>query len=100
MREHTGISIAIALVCVAFLATLPAALTVAIWLGFSLYAAIKAIGSAPDAPNATAIVIMVGGLVTVLAVGLGATIYLLGRSMTPKRRRRDQADELPFAELS
>jgi 4-amino-4-deoxy-L-arabinose transferase-like glycosyltransferase len=98
VREHTGISVVIAGVAVAFMATLPWALAVAIWVAFSTYAAVKAIGSGSDAPNAVAIMVTVLGVVSLFVTALGATISVLGRSMTPARRRRRKDADL-FSEL-
>jgi hypothetical protein len=98
VREHTGISVVIAGIAVAFLVTLPWALAAAIWVAFSIYAAIKVIGSGSDSPNAVAILVTVVGVVTVFVAALGVTISVLGRSMTPARRRR-RRDGDPFSEL-
>ena len=45
-------------------------------------------GSAPDHPNAVAVVLSIVGIVTVSTLAIAAAIALLGRAMTPKRRRR------------
>jgi hypothetical protein len=87
MHEHRGLSISIAMASLGFFASLAAMLVVLIWIALSVYALVKMIGSAPDSANPTAVlvtvVLLVGTLVTLLAAG----IALLGRSMTPRKRK-------------
>ena len=97
MREHTGIAIAVAGVVTTVLTVFAWLLVVLMWTALTIYALVKAIGSAPDAASPTAVLLIVVGLVTALALLLTVPIALVGRSMTPrKRRRKDKdADDLP-----
>jgi len=88
MRENRGISTAIAVVTLLFLAAMPFLMPTAIWIVLSVYAIVKGAGSAPDHPNAVAVVLSIVGIVTVSTLAIAAAIALLGRAMTPKRRRR------------
>jgi len=98
IREHTGIGVAIAGVIVAFMTSCAAVLAFLIWLTLTIYALVKWIGSASEAPSATTIALLLVSLVTLLGVALAATIALVGRSMTPKRRkRRDRRADLDAA---
>jgi hypothetical protein len=92
VREHTGTGVAIAGVIVVFMTSFAAVLAVLVWLALTIYALVKWIGSAPDAPSATTIVLLLISLVTLLAVALAGTITLVGRSMTPRRRRARDRD--------
>jgi hypothetical protein len=87
MHEHRGLSIAIALASFGFFASLAFVLVVAIWITFSVYALVKMIGSAPDAANPAAVLVMLVLLVSALVAALGGGIALLGRSMTPRKRK-------------
>lgn len=93
MREHAGASLAVAGVTVIALATLGAVLVPLLWIALSIYALVKAIGSAPDSPNAFVILLIVVGLVTALTAGIAASIGLVGGSMTPKSRKRRDREE-------
>jgi hypothetical protein len=96
MREHRGIAVAVAVVSVAFLATMGPVILILGWTGFSVYALVKWIGSAPDAANPAVVILLFVGIVTVLTTLLGVTIGLAGRAMTPRKRRRDPlAGEAP-----
>lgn len=88
MREHTGIALAIAGAVVTFMTMLAAVLVVLLWTALTVYAIVKAIGSAPDSASATTVLLIVVGLVTTLTLTLAGAIALVGRSMTPRRRRR------------
>jgi hypothetical protein len=92
MREHTGIALAIAGAVVGFFTTLAAALVVLLWTALSIYAIVKWIGSAPDEPSATTLLLVVVGLVTGLTLVLAGTIAFIGRPMTPRRRKSGERD--------
>ena len=94
MREHTGIAIAVAAVLTTALTMLAWVLVVVTWTALTVYALVKWIGSAPDRASATTVLLIVVGLVTALALLLTVPIALLGRSMTPRRRKRGDADAL------
>lgn len=89
MREHSGVAIAVAGVVTTVLTVLAALLVVLMWIALTIYALVKWIGSAPEAASPTTVLVIVVGLVTALALLLMAPIVLLGRSMTPRRRKPD-----------
>lgn len=89
MHEQRFAAIAVALAATGFLVAMGAAVVILGWLGVSVYAIIKLVGSAPEEPNAVAVVLLFVGIVTVLTALLGGAIALVGRSMTPKRRSSD-----------
>jgi hypothetical protein len=59
---------------------------VLVWIGLSIYAFLEMIGDGRPSPTAALliVVLLVGGLVTLAAIGIG----LVGRSLTPKKRDR------------
>jgi hypothetical protein len=83
-----GISLAIAGVSVTFPVLLPWLLVVGIYLFLTIYALVKAFGSAPEEPNAIVVVLGIVGLVTGLLLVFAAGVGLLGRAADPKKRRR------------
>jgi hypothetical protein len=83
-----GVSLAIAGVSVTFPVLLPWLLVIGIYVFLTIYALVKAIGSAPDEPDATVVVIGIVGLVTGLLLVFAAGVSLLGRAANPKKRRR------------
>ena len=87
MREHRGPSIVLALASLGFFATLAFVLTVAIWLTLSVYALVKMIGSAPDSADPAVVLVSVVLLVGALATAFAGALALVGRPMSPRRRR-------------
>lgn len=94
MNDRRGAAIGVAILIVAFLSILGALLVVLGWIGMSIYAAVKAIGSAPDSANPTVVVLLFAGLITVFTVLLAVAIALVGRAMTPRKRKRREAEQL------
>jgi hypothetical protein len=92
VRENTGISIAIAVVATLLLAALPFLIPTTIWIALSIYAIVKGAGSAPEHPDPAAVVLTIVGIVTFFTLAIAATISILGRAITPKRRRRGRDD--------
>jgi hypothetical protein len=93
MRENTGPALGIgALAPIWFTIFGPVLLTL-LWLSLTVYAIVKAIGSAPDEPSATTIVLIVVSLVTAMVALFAGLVALIGRSMKRKRhdRRADRA---------
>jgi hypothetical protein len=86
MREHTGLSLGIAAAIVAFFMVLPALLVVTIYSFITVYAIVKAIGSAPTSPSAITVLLGVIGLVTTFSLLLAGLVTFAGRSMNPKKR--------------
>ncbi len=66
------------------------------WTGFSIYAMVKWIGSAPDEANPVVIVLLFVGVVSLIVTAFLAGLALVGRSMTPRKRDRDRD---PTAEI-
>jgi hypothetical protein len=85
-REGTGTSVFVALGSLATFALLAWVIAVLVWIALSIYAFVEMIGDGRPSPTAVLliVVLLVGGLVTLAAVGIG----LIGRSLTPKKRGR------------
>ena len=83
-----GVSLAIAGVSVTFHVLLAWLLVGGIYVFLTIYALVKAFGSAPDEPNATVVVLGIVGVVTGLLLLFAAAVGLLGRAANPKKRRR------------
>ena len=98
MHEHRARSIVIAAACVTFLATLPFTLPAAIYLVLSVYALVKGIGSGTNAPSAVTIFVAIVLLVSAFVAMLAGAIVLIGRPMTPRRRRVTDLDAGPELE--
>ena len=90
MREQSGVAIGIAGTLTTYLTIFAWLLVPLVWLSLTIYALVKWIGSAPDAASPTVILLIVLGLVTTLTLIMAALVALVGRSMTPKRRRRNE----------
>jgi len=82
-----GVSLAIAGVSVTFHVVLAWLLVGGIYVFLTIYALVKAFGSAPDEPNATVVVLGIVGLVTGLLLLFAGGVSLLGRAANPKKRR-------------
>jgi hypothetical protein len=100
MREGTGASSFIAGAIVAFGMFLGAVLVVTIYTAITVYAIVKWIGSASDPANPVVIL-----LIVVLSTGtfvtlLGLAINFVGRSMTPRRRRRAKPESFDLGPSS
>lgn len=91
MREHRGLSIVLALASLGFFTTLAFAMTGAIWVTLSVYALVKMIGSAPDPADPVVVLISIVLLVGAFATAFAGAIALVGRPMTPRRRRDREA---------
>ena len=88
MHEHRGAAAAVALTALIFLMTLGAVVVILGWLGLTVYAVVAAVrGSAHPSPLVVSMffVLLVGTLVTAFA----GSLSLVGRSMSPRKRRRD-----------
>lgn len=86
MREHTGISLGIAGILVTFFVILPVLIVVTVYSFLTVYAIVKAIGSAPDSASPLTVLLGVVLIVTLFMTVLGAGIALVGRSFDPKDR--------------
>jgi hypothetical protein len=81
-----AIGLGIAGVIVTFFALMPFVILVALYLFLTIYAIIRAIGPGAG-ENAVTIVVGFALITSTFATLLGVAIHLLGRSLTPKRRR-------------
>jgi hypothetical protein len=81
-----GVGLAVAGVIVAFFASLPFVLLVCLYIFLTVYAIVRAIGPGAG-ENAVAIVVGFLLITSTFAVLLGVTIHLVGRSLTPRKRR-------------
>jgi hypothetical protein len=86
-REGTGTGLLVAIGSLSLFAGLAWAVVFLLWIGLSVYALVEMFGDGRPSPLAVMliVVLLVGTLVTLIAVGLG----FLGKALTPKKRRRD-----------
>lgn len=94
MGEKRGAAVAVAVMAVAFLTLLGTLIVVFGWTGMSIYALVKAIGSAPDAGNPTVVVLFFVGLVGTFTVLLAIMPALVGRALTPRKRKKGETEQL------
>jgi hypothetical protein len=85
-REGTGTSLLVAIGSFTVFSLLAWVLAFLLWIALSIYAFVEMIGDGRPSPLAVLliVVLLVGGLATLAAVGIG----LLGKSLTPKKRDR------------
>jgi hypothetical protein len=85
-REGTGTSLFVAIGSFAVYAVLAWVLVALLWIALSIYAFVEMLGDGEPSPLAVLliVVLLVGGLTTLAAVGVG----LVGKSLTPKKRER------------
>ena len=88
MREHRGLAAAIAVTSFAFLVTLPFTIPSTIWVVVFIYAIVKAVGSAPEQVDPAALLLAIVAIVTFFTLAIAVAVSLLGRTMSPKRRKR------------
>lgn len=85
-REGTGTGLLVAIGSLSFYAVLAWMLAILLWIALSIYALVEMIGD--GRPSALAVlmivVLLVGTLVTLAAVGIG----FLGKRLTPQKRDR------------
>jgi uncharacterized membrane protein required for colicin V production len=93
MREGTGTSGVIAGMIVVFGMFLGAVLATTIYAAITVYVIVKWIGSASDAANPVVILLLVVLSTGMFVTLLGLAINLIGRSMTPRKRRRAEPDQ-------
>lgn len=86
-REGTGTGLFVALGSLTLYSLLAWVLAFLLWIALSIYAFVEMIGNGRPSPLAVMliVVLLVGGLVTLAAVGVG----LVGKGLTPKKRERD-----------
>jgi hypothetical protein len=85
-REGTGTGLLVAIGSLSFYAGLAWMLAILLWIALSIYALVEMIGDGRPSPLAVLmiVVLLVGTLVTLAAVGIG----FLGKRLTPKKRDR------------
>ena len=86
LREHTGISLGIDGILVTFFAILPVLLVLSVYSFLTVYAIVKAIGSAPDSASALTVLLGVVAIVAMFISMVAAGIALVGRSLDAKDR--------------
>jgi hypothetical protein len=83
--DNRSLGIAIGGVSFVAYAGLAFVLAIAVWTLLSVYAIVKWVGSAPEAPDPAALIVGVVGLVTLLVVLIAVAIGFVGRSLNPKK---------------
>ena len=85
-REGTGTSLFVAMASATVFSMLAWVIAFLLWISLSIYAIVEMIGDGRPSPTAVLliVVLLVGGLATLAAVGIG----LVGKSLTPKKRDR------------
>ena len=86
-REGTGTGLLVALGSLSIYSLLAWVLVVLLWVALSVYALVEMIGDGHPSPVAVLliVVLLVGTLVTLAAVGIG----YVGKSLTQRKRDRD-----------
>jgi hypothetical protein len=85
-REGTGTALLVAIGSLSFHAVLAWMIAVLLWIALSIYALVEMIGDGRPSPLAVllTVVLLVGTLVTLAAVGIG----FVGKRLTPEKRDR------------
>jgi hypothetical protein len=86
VHENRFAALGVAAVSVIFFMLLAFLLVVTVWIALSVYALVKAIGSAPDDASPRTVLLIVVGLVGLFTLGFAGGVRLLGRSMVTRRR--------------
>ncbi|MGH2680839.1 MAG: hypothetical protein ACRDG8_10240 [Actinomycetota bacterium] len=83
-REGTGTGLFVALGSLTIYAVLAWILASLLWVALSIYAVVEMVGDGRPSPLSVLmiVVLLVGGLVTLGAVGVG----FVGKSLTPRKR--------------
>ena len=86
-REGTGTGLLVALGSLSIHSLFAWVLVVLLWIALSVYALVEMIGDGRPSPVAVLliVVLLVGTLVTLAAVGIG----FVGKSLTPRKGDRD-----------
>jgi hypothetical protein len=85
-REGTGTGLLVALGSLTLFSLLGWVLAALLWIALSIYALVEMIGDGRPSPLAVLliVVLLVGTLITLAAVGIG----FVGRRLTPRKRDR------------
>jgi hypothetical protein len=86
-REGTGTGLLVAIGSFGFFASLAWLIAFLLWIALSIYALLEMIGDGTPSPLAVSliVVVLVGMLVTLAALGIG----FVGKRLTPRKRDRD-----------
>src|ERR1700752_4260240 len=84
--RSNGIGIAVAGIVLAFFAIFPFILIVVLYLFVTIYAIVRALGPG-EGENAVVVVVGFVLLTSAFAILIAVTVHLVGRSITPKRKR-------------
>jgi hypothetical protein len=102
MREHTGTSVAIGALSAIAYTIWGGVLAVMLWIGITVYAIVKWIGSPSDHASPTTILVLVVGIVAVYPLLLAVGIYFISKPMRyarPSKRGGDGEQlALPISE--
>ncbi len=91
MREHSGVAGAIAGASFVFFVALPALLAISFIAFLLVYAIVKVFGVGGEGPSAGTVILGALGAQALLSTLLAAGAGWLGRSMSPRKRRRASA---------
>jgi sorbitol-specific phosphotransferase system component IIC len=101
MREHTGTSIAVALVATMGFAIWASVIVAVMWLSLTIYAIVKWIGQASDQASPRTVLLVMVADITLFLLLWTLAIFFIGKPMrTRKGRRSSEAEQpsLPVAE--
>jgi hypothetical protein len=87
VHENRFAALGVGAVTLVFFTLFAFLLVAVIWIALSIYAVVKAIGSAPDDASPRTVLLIVVGLVGLFTLGFAGAVRLLGRSMIDRRRR-------------
>lgn len=93
MRDGSGVAIGIAVGAFAFLAFLPFLLVVFLWIFLSIYGSTKGTAFSASTINLPLLFAGVAVITAALVVALMGVVSLIGRSLSPPRKR--DLDQLP-----
>ena len=82
-----GVALAVAVLNVGVLLTLPVLIVIGVYTFLTIYAVVKALSEGSDAADPATVLIGVVGLVTFFTTLLGVGAGAIGRAADPKKRR-------------
>lgn len=82
-----GVAFAAAISSLGFWVLLPTLFVIGIYTYVTIYAIVKALGSAPDSPNPTVIIVGMVALTMLFLLLIAGGLALIGRMGDPKKRR-------------
>jgi hypothetical protein len=87
VNEGGGVALGVAAAILAFFATLAFVIVVLMFVFLFVYSIVKGFGPATANPSATTVLIGVVAIVGALTVGFTGTLALIGKSLTPRKRK-------------